>query len=233
MVFCGIIKLYIVKVSIFYMRLSVVTSRFSLVGSFLFIFLVGLVGSVSAQGTAFPGATDLGLAGTLSNVGRGTEVLAILVNVLTGIAVSLAFLFFFWNLFQYIRQGEDEQKAKAKHAMGYSVIAMVVVTSLWGIISYVRDTAGIGSGDEVKGTVFIPITEFASAGGWDCSPVWTLKRGCKETSNGAYDAIEERACICTKSGGCGEAEPTTRRPVWDTEGNCKEGGEVGLIDEGY
>ena len=136
-------RLYIVKINIFYMKLSISALRFSFVGSFLFLSLVSFVSIVSAQTSElFPDA-DGTLSQTVINVGGATEVFATLVNLASAIAVSLAFLFFFWNLFQYIRKTDPEGKDEAKKHMGWSVLAMVIVTSLWGIIAYVRSVVGI------------------------------------------------------------------------------------------
>ena len=147
------------------MKFSVITSRGYLVASVLLVSLVGFVNTVLAQSDLFPGADDDRLAATFSNLGQGAEVGAVLVNLVTTIVVSAAFLFFFWNLVVYIRSSGDEQKEQAKSRMIWSVLAMVVITSLWGIIGYVRSVAGVGTGEDARGPVTIPGTYFLDQDG--------------------------------------------------------------------
>lgn len=81
---------------------------------------------------------------TLATAHSATASIATLVNVLIGIVVSLAFLYFFWNLAKYIREENDQEEAKKK--MGWSVLAIVVITSLWGLVAFVRNIIGIDAG---------------------------------------------------------------------------------------
>lgn len=142
-----------------------------LVGLFLAVSLVGSAGILSAQTgtTIFPEITgedaDVNsdvLSGTLRNIGRGTETFAVIVNLLTTIAVSAAFLYFFYNLYQYIKTADAEGKEEAKGKMGWSLLAIIVITSLWGIIGYVRSVAGI-DGDAPANVVTVPGTGFLGA----------------------------------------------------------------------
>ena len=68
-----------------------------------------------------------------------------IVNTTTIILVGIAFLFFFWNLGRYILKG-GEEKDKARSGMIWGIIAIVVLTSLWGIIAFVRSLVGIEGG---------------------------------------------------------------------------------------
>lgn len=68
-----------------------------------------------------------------------------IVNTATIIVVALAFLYFFYNLANYILKENDRGESKQK--MGYAIIAMVLITSLWGIIAFVRNVVGIDAGD--------------------------------------------------------------------------------------
>lgn len=103
------------------------------------------------------GGEDLSKA--IAGIGKGAETFSVLVGLTTTIAVSLAFLAFFWNLFQYVRASGDDQKEEAKSKMGWSVLAIVVITSLWGIIAFVRGVLGIDSSAE-SNNIEIPITKF-------------------------------------------------------------------------
>ena len=95
---------------------------------------------VSDDSCLCAGKVDYVLASTASNLGT----LGTIVTILIGIVVSLAFLFFFWNLATYIRDEKEHEEAKKR--MGWSVLAIVVITSLWGLVAFVRNFLGIGPG---------------------------------------------------------------------------------------
>ena len=79
-----------------------------------------------------------------------------IVNIGTSIVVSLAFLYFFYNLAMYIFKEEGKEASKTK--MGYSIIAIVVLTSLWGIVVFVRAVVGIDTGEANQ--VVVPTATF-------------------------------------------------------------------------
>ena len=64
------------------------------------------------------------------------EVLGIF-NALVFIAVSLVFLLFFWGLADYIRKDRHELD-EAKKKMFWGVIAIFVLTSIWGIVYFLE-----------------------------------------------------------------------------------------------
>jgi hypothetical protein len=67
-----------------------------------------------------------------------------LLEILLPIAVTLAVLFFFWGLAQYIlASGEEDAKAEAKRKMIGGVIALFVIVSIWGIIAFLGNILGI------------------------------------------------------------------------------------------
>ena len=82
-----------------------------------------------------------------------------IVNTTTIILVGIAFLFFFWNLGRYILKG-GEEKDKARDGMVWGIIAIIVLTSLWGIIVFVRNLAGIEAG--VSNDIPLPGVTFPS-----------------------------------------------------------------------
>ncbi|MCY4577387.1 MAG: pilin [Candidatus Kaiserbacteria bacterium] len=130
-------------------------SYFYSVGVAVMLFVSGLVGGVSAQSAFNQGSDDLAFA--VGSVGKGAETFANLVSLATTIAVSLAFLFFFYNLYKFIKAGAPEDKSKAQGQMIWSLVAIIIIVSLWGIIGFVRSVLGIGVGEandvEVPGTV--------------------------------------------------------------------------------
>ena len=144
------------------MKFVSITSLYYSISSFFVLFLVGLVPVVSAADEVVPATTSSvfggsnKLAAAVGGIGQGAEAFAVLVNLATTIAVSLAFLYFFYNLFKYIRTGDAEGKEEAKGKMGWSLLAIIVITSLWGIIAFVRAVVGVDDGSTAKTNVFVP-----------------------------------------------------------------------------
>lgn len=74
----------------------------------------------------------------------GTENLivqiGVLVNRLTVIVVGIALLVFFWGLTKFILSaGSEVDKQKGKDLMIYGVIALFVMVSIWGLVSFIQD----------------------------------------------------------------------------------------------
>ena len=134
-----------------YKKLSLFT-----VGAALLFLVSGFAQSVLAQGnSSFEG--DPSLSRAIGGIGKGAETFGTLVSLGTTIAVSLAFFFFFWNLFKFIKAGDADSKEEAQGKMVWSLVAIIVIVSLWGIIAFVRSVLGIEPGQandvEVPATI--------------------------------------------------------------------------------
>ena len=65
-----------------------------------------------------------------------------LIVVFIGIAATSAFLFFFWGLVDYIRKNEAGTDAKKR--MGWGIIGIFVLVSIWGLVALLQ-TAILGT----------------------------------------------------------------------------------------
>ena len=101
------------------------------------------IGAASTQGQVNGGA----LLGLLALAQK-------LVSNLIPFAVGLAVLAFFWFLVLFIFRGGQsaDGKSNALKGMGYSVLALFVMVSIWGIVGFFGSILGINQG----GTVPIP-----------------------------------------------------------------------------
>ncbi len=72
-------------------------------------------------------------------------------NALIPIAVTLAVLSFFWFLVQFIWKGaeEGEKRKSALAGMGWSIVALFVMVSIWGLVGFIGSITGIGQGGKV------------------------------------------------------------------------------------
>lgn len=65
-------------------------------------------------------------------------------TIVNGILIPMAFglclLYFFWGMAKYVRSGAGGEKAaeEGKRVMIWGVVALFVVSSIWGIISFIR-----------------------------------------------------------------------------------------------
>lgn len=70
-----------------------------------------------------------------------------LVNLALPIVVGLALLGFFWGLVKYIfAAGDGEKIDEGKSLMIWSVVALFVMVSVWGLVGFIGRTFGIGQG---------------------------------------------------------------------------------------
>jgi hypothetical protein len=66
---------------------------------------------------------------------------------LVPLAIGLAVLAFFWFLIQFIwKSGDPNGRADSLRGMGYSVLALFVMVSIWGIIGFLGSIVGVGQG---------------------------------------------------------------------------------------
>jgi hypothetical protein len=81
--------------------------------------------------------------------------LASIVKTLIPVAFGLAVLFFFWGLATYII-GKDQDKEVAKKRMIWGVIAIFIMSSIWGIVGFISGTLGVGNSTQPGASVKLP-----------------------------------------------------------------------------
>lgn len=95
--------------------------------------------------------------------GQGLVNLVKLIQTLIGLAgpilLSLAVLAFFFGLIMFIWKGSDgEEKRKGwLQFMGYALIAIFAMVSVWGIVAFIGSTLGIGNVQSIP-TPALPVT---------------------------------------------------------------------------
>jgi hypothetical protein len=94
--------------------------------------------------TALAFAPVLTFAQTLNSTTNLFRSFGNLVNIALPIVVGLALLGFFWGLARFIFSAGDEEARKgAKDLMIYSVIALFIMVSIWGIINFLATDLGV------------------------------------------------------------------------------------------
>jgi SNF family Na+-dependent transporter len=68
----------------------------------------------------------------------------IVTTTLVPLAFILALLFFFWGIAKYIWSAGNE-KEEGKKIMYWGVIALFVMSCVWGIVTFISDELGLNS----------------------------------------------------------------------------------------
>ncbi len=68
-----------------------------------------------------------------------------IVNRLSPIMVTIALLAFFWYLIKFIAKGSQSSTERdlSLKGMGYSILALFVMVSIWGIVGNIQTILGI------------------------------------------------------------------------------------------
>lgn len=86
----------------------------------------------------------------LGNVSRLIDEIGRIIDNALPILVALALLFFFYGLVRFILSGGDESaKVSAKHTMLWGIVALFVMVSVWGLVSFLGDALGIKQGQSL------------------------------------------------------------------------------------
>ena len=120
----------------------------------------GTIGGVRVGGAFNTGGSGSGSgAGGVAGAQNYSGVLGLLALAQTIVArlvpflIGLALLAFFWYLITFIWQGSsnpDKQK-EGKTGMFYSVLAIFVMVSIWGLIAFIGGVLGINQGGTMTG----------------------------------------------------------------------------------
>jgi len=92
-------------------------------------------------------------ADAVSILGMVGKILAYLMPIL----ITLAAVWFVWNVIQYTISGDEEKKKKAKSGIIQGLIGLFVIIAFWGIIRIVMKTFDIGTG-----TYYVPQVPIAN-----------------------------------------------------------------------
>lgn len=73
-----------------------------------------------------------------------------IIDTLTPIVFALALLYFFWGLAQFIlASGDPEKASEGKSKMIWGVVALFVMATVFGLISFIQGELGIDAEDTI------------------------------------------------------------------------------------
>ncbi len=110
---------------------------------------LGTVTQVAAQYT--PGLVANTTTVSSSAINQFINLVRDVTNALIPIAVTLAVLAFFWYLVKFIWYGKEDAEAKkvGLAGMGWSIIALFVMVSIWGLVGFIGSITGVEQGGKV------------------------------------------------------------------------------------
>lgn len=80
----------------------------------------------------------------------------LITRVLVPLAFTLALLYFFYGIAKYI-WSEGQGKAEGKSIMIWGVVALFVMSSIWGLVSFIQDEFLVNKSTQGKiPTVIVP-----------------------------------------------------------------------------
>jgi len=114
--------------------------------------LVALVLLMVAFIPMLASASGHGVGGVLLKISE-------LLNQVIPILITLAIIYFIWGVIQYVTAKDEEKQAEARKTIVSGIIGIFVIVSIWGLVSLVGRTFGIGSGlDTSLGIPCVPDT---------------------------------------------------------------------------
>jgi len=69
-----------------------------------------------------------------------------LLNTAVPIIISLAVVFFIWNVFSYAVAGDEDKKKQAKTQIIWGVVGIFVMVSIWGLVAILSNTFSLDRG---------------------------------------------------------------------------------------
>ena len=104
---------------------------------------ISLAGLISVPALTLA-ATNIG---TLDFKGLVAYILEDFIKPITVVILSLAVVYFLWNIFEVIRASKKgEELADLKNKALWGIVAIFVMVSMWGLVSILVNTLVPGSG---------------------------------------------------------------------------------------
>ena len=105
---------------------------------------IGSVVSVGLPSLVLAAGPNIGSGSYFGElITQGSELLQLVLIFL----ISLAVVWFIWNVIKYSMSGEEDGKEKAKSQMINGIIAIAVTVSVWGIVALLQTAFGVGVGN--------------------------------------------------------------------------------------
>ena len=97
-------------------------------------------------------------AKTAENAGTFLGRVSSIFSLLVPIFITLAVLYFFWGLIEYLMGGADK-KEEGRSIMIWGIVVIFIMVSVFGIVQLLANTFGLGLGTTIQ-TPVVPSVPF-------------------------------------------------------------------------
>jgi uncharacterized membrane protein YidH (DUF202 family) len=120
--------------------------------------------------------TTLAQACTTSGIEKVICNISFLLNKIIPLLITLGVIYFVWGVVQYVIKDDEEAKKAGTQRMIYGIIGLVVIFSMWGLVTIVTDSLGISTTNTAitNSSSFVPLpadSGFCKTGGLGNRPV--------------------------------------------------------------
>lgn len=77
-----------------------------------------------------------------------------IINTIIPILIALGVVYFIYGVITYVISKDEEAKSRGRDAMIFGIIGLLVIVSIWGLVSILKKTFGLANTE--PGTVQIP-----------------------------------------------------------------------------
>lgn len=87
------------------------------------------------------------IQGGIGADGPQQGIIGSVVQPIVGLMFAAAVLFFLWNVFMVITKGgQPDELVKFKSKVGWGILAIAVMASVWGLVALVLGSTGLDTG---------------------------------------------------------------------------------------
>lgn len=77
-------------------------------------------------------------------------------DVVVPIAITLALIYFIWQVIQYVIAADEESKTDKRKKMLYGVVGLFVIIAIWGLVNFIGTYLGVSPTANPIVVPFIP-----------------------------------------------------------------------------
>lgn len=82
--------------------------------------------------------------------------IGVVINSIIPILIALGVVYFIWGVISYAIAKDEEAKTKGRSAMIWGLIALLVITSIWGLVQVMKDFIGFDAQPTTIDVVCVP-----------------------------------------------------------------------------
>ena len=98
-----------------------------------------------AQATACPTSGDIGFV--LCKIAN-------IINIIMPMLIAVGVVYFIWGVVQFVLANDEEAKTRGRSLMINGIIGLLVIVSIWGLVSILKKTFNLDT--SIGGTVQVP-----------------------------------------------------------------------------